>query len=78
MPRDQIEQLPAQIETGVADLVDGDDWQRWLTVAARFPKYSFRNQLLILAQRPDARVVMGYRAWQALGHQVRRGEKICG
>jgi len=43
-------------------------------VAARFPKYSFRNQLLILAQRPDARAVMGYRAWQAVGHQVRRGE----
>jgi hypothetical protein len=42
-------------------------WQRWLAVAARFPKYSFRNQLLILSQRPDARIVMGYRAWQALG-----------
>ena len=32
--------------------------QRWLSVAARFPKYSFRNQLLILAQRPDAHVTM--------------------
>lgn len=72
--RDKIEALQAQIEAGVADLVGGEDWQRWLSVAARFPKYSFRNQLLILAQRPDARVVMGYRAWQALGHQVRRGE----
>lgn len=34
----------------------------------------FRNTLLILRQRPDATAVMGYRAWQALGHQVRRGE----
>jgi hypothetical protein len=75
MARDQIEQLQAQIETGVSELVGGDDWQRWLAVAARFPKYSFRNQLLIFAQRPHARVVMGYRAWQALGHQVRRGEQ---
>jgi antirestriction protein ArdC len=70
-----IEDLQAEIEQGVADLVAGEGWQRWLAVAARFPKYSFRNQLLILSQRPDARVVMGYRAWQALGHQVRRGEE---
>lgn len=72
--RDKVEQLQADIEQGVADLVDGDDWQNWLRVAARFPKYSFRNTLLILMQRPDAIAVMGYRAWQALGHQVRKGE----
>ncbi|HET9769909.1 MAG TPA: ArdC family protein, partial [Acidimicrobiia bacterium] len=70
-----IEDLQADIEAGVGDLVAGEGWQRWLAVAATFPRYSFRNQLLILAQRPDARVVMGYRAWQALGHQVRRGEQ---
>ena len=70
-----IEDLQADIETGVGDLVAGEGWQRWLSVAVRFPRYSFRNQLLILTQRPDARVVMGYRAWQALGHQVRRGEQ---
>jgi len=75
MSRDRIEALQAEIEAGVAELVAGEGWQRWLAVAARFPKYSFRNQLLILAQRPDARLVMGYRAWQALGHQVRRGER---
>ena len=74
MPRDRIEALQADIERGVASLVAGEDWQRWLAVAARFPRYSFRNQLLILRQRPDPRAVMGYRAWQALGHQVRRGE----
>ena len=62
--RDRIEALQADIEAGVADLVAGEGWQRWLSVAARFPRYSFRNQLLILTQRPDASVVMGYRAWQ--------------
>jgi hypothetical protein len=71
----KIEDLQAEIETGVTELVAGEGWQRWLSVAAKFPRYSFRNQLLILHQRPDARVVMGYRAWQALGHQVRRGEQ---
>src|SRR5713101_5987274 len=72
---DQVEQLQADIEQGVAELVEGEDWQRWLRVAARFPRYSFRNTLLIQIQRRAATVVMGYRAWQALGHQVRKGEK---
>lgn len=70
-----IEDLQTDIEAGVGELVAGEGWQWWLTVAAKFPKYSFRNQLLILAQRPDARIVMGYRAWRALGHQVRKGEQ---
>ena len=35
--RDKVEQLQADIETGVAELVDGEE--RWLSVAARFPKY---------------------------------------
>ena len=72
--KDKVDQLHADIEAGVATLAAGDDWQRWLHIQARFPRYSFRNTLLILQQRPDATAVMGYRAWQALGHQVRRGE----
>lgn len=75
---DKVNQLQGEIEAGVAALVCGEDWQRWLGVAARFPRYSFRNTLLIQCQRPDATVVMGYRAWAALGHQVRKGEKSIG
>ena len=36
------------------------------------------NQLLILSQRPDATTVAGYRTWQSLGRQVRRGVKGIG
>ena len=42
---------------------------------ARFHTYSFNNVALIVAQRPEATRVAGYRAWQALGRQVRKGEK---
>jgi antirestriction protein ArdC len=42
---------------------------------SRFPKYSLSNQLLIFAQRPTASRVMGYRAWNKAGFQVRKGEK---
>ena len=42
---------------------------------SRFPKYSLSNQLLIFAQRPTATCVMGYRAWNKVGFQLRKGEK---
>jgi integrase len=31
--------------------------------------------VLTMLQKPDATMIAGYRAWQAMGHQVRRGEK---
>jgi antirestriction protein ArdC len=45
-----------------------------LGAMSRFTKYSLANQMLIFAQRPDATCVMGYRAWNKAGYQVRKGE----
>lgn len=71
---DRAADLLERLHTEVAALISGDDWQAWLRVAARFHRYSFNNLLLIYAQRPDATHVAGYRHWQSLGRQVRRGE----
>jgi hypothetical protein len=71
---DRLGELHDRLETAFADLVSGDEWARMLAVAARFHHYSPANVLLIRCQRPDATRVAGYRAWQALGRQVRRGE----
>jgi hypothetical protein len=48
---------------------------RYLTTLSRFYTYSARNCILIAVQRPDATRVAGYRAWQALGRQVKKGAK---
>ena len=69
MPRDYAELLDTLTE-GVAALATSERWTQYLEVQSRFPRYSSNNALLILAQRPDATRVAGYRAWQALGHQV--------
>jgi antirestriction protein ArdC len=66
-----LQQLGRQVE----QLTSSDAWRSWLDVAARFHDYSFNNQMLIAMQRPDATQVAGYRTWQGLGRQVRRGEK---
>ncbi len=65
----------AALREGVEQLTDSRQWERWLRFRARFHRYSFHNQLLILRQFPEASQVAGYRAWQELGRQVRRGER---
>ena len=64
------DRLTAQVEA----LVQSQDWKDFLAVAARFHRYSANNVLLILSQMPTATRVAGYRRWQSLGRQVRRGE----
>jgi len=66
----------AILERGIAAILDGDDFARYLALLARFHMYSPNNVALIQAQRSAATRVAGYRAWQALGRQVKKGE--CG
>lgn len=74
----RVEELHSTLEQGVAALVDGDAWKAWLGVQSKFHRYSFNNTLLILAQCPEATQVAGYRTWQGMGRQVRKGSKSIG
>ena len=69
------EALLATLNDKVNALANSDDWVAYLRFIAAFRKYSFNNVMLIAAQRPDATRVAGYRKWQELGRQVRKGEK---
>ena len=72
--REKVDELHKQLADNVTRLNEGEAWQKWLSMAAKFHRYSFNNVLLIAVQKPDATLVAGYRAWQAMGHQVRKGE----
>lgn len=65
------DQLTAAVEAAASD----DGWRAWLTTAAKFRTYSASNVLLIASQAPWATRVAGYRVWQSLGRQVRKGER---
>ncbi|MDQ6905196.1 MAG: ArdC family protein [Chloroflexota bacterium] len=72
------EKMQAVLETlerGIAAILDGDAFARYLATLARFHMYSPKNVALIHAQHRDATRVAGYRAWQTLGRQVRKGER---
>ena len=64
-----------QLEQAVSGIQDSDTFRAYLTAQARFHHYSWGNVLLILAQKPDASRVAGYRTWQSMDRQVKRGEK---
>lgn len=71
----RLAELQDQLQHGLSEMMTANGWTAWLQIAARFHTYSLRNQVLICQQRPEATQVAGYRAWQAAGRQVRRGER---
>ena len=58
----------------VDDVRASETFRQYLEVQARFHKYSWHNCMLIASQRPMATQVAGYRTWQKLKRQVRKGE----
>jgi len=73
--QDKLNALHEQISDGVAALVESDGWRAMLDTAAKFHSYSLGNLLLIGGQAPQATRVAGFRTWQSLGRQVRKGER---
>jgi antirestriction protein ArdC len=64
-----------QVERAVRELLTSEGWRKWAETRATFHDYSMGNCMLIAMQRPDATQVAGFKAWQELGRQVRKGER---
>ena len=76
--------MPKQVQTYVqmaddtARKITGDylDWAAFLTTYSRLYKYTFQDQLMIFAQRPDAAACAPYDLWNnTMRRYVRRGSK---
>lgn len=76
----------ADLNAKIAALVDqlanatdaarlSDVMARYLDSMAAFHNYSFGNLMLIAHAMPTATRVAGYKTWQKVGRQVRKGEK---
>ncbi len=53
---------------------DGNLFQAYLDVQARFDRYSVNNAILVAAQCPEATKLAGFDSWKASGVYVKRGE----
>ena len=68
------------LQRGLSAIQTGDDWRALLEGLARLGKfsplrYSFANQVLLVAQGADLRGVGGFDAWKRAGRSVRKGAK---
>ncbi len=48
---------------------------KYFAFVSKFYHYSFRNQILIQLQKPNATLVAGFNAWQKKNRMVKKGEK---
>jgi len=72
---DRLQATLQTLEAGIDSILSSDGFAAYLKTMAKLPHYSFGNVLLIHAQHPAPTMVAGYRRWQSLGRQVRKGER---
>ena len=63
------------VEAACREMLSSEGWRRFAETRATFHRYSFGNCQLIAYQMPQATQVAGFKAWQSLGRQVRKGER---
>lgn len=72
--RERIQEISEQLEEGVRNMFESEQYKKWLSVCSRFHNYSLNNTILITMQRPDASLVCGYARWKEFGRTVKKGE----
>ncbi len=69
-----VKEAMQRIEKGIDEVFTSGKFTEWLDFMSGFHTYSYRNCLLIRSQLPAATLVAGYKKWQEMGRQVKRGE----
>lgn len=62
----QTQQIVEQLEKGVSEVFQSEQYKQYLQVMSKFHSYSYNNILLIAMQCPSATMVAGYESWQRL------------
>ncbi len=65
-----LSHVARELEAGRSDALTN-----YLTAMSRFRRYSWRNVLMIAAQRPNATQVAGIHTWNDFGRTIKKGEK---
>ncbi len=71
---DKLKELTDELEAGIKEVFSSTKYKNYLKIMSRFHGYSYNNTLLILLQKPDASLLAGYRTWQGMERNVKKGE----
>jgi len=72
---EKMSKVQKEVDQAIERIFKNGEFQRYLEVVSKFPKYSLNNVLMILSQKPNATMVQGFNSWKELGRQVQKGEK---
>lgn len=73
---DKIKELTDTLQKGIKNIYNSEKYKNHLKVMSKFHNYSYRNQVLISLQNPDATLVKGYVSWKKdFNRNVKKGEK---
>ena len=71
---ERMKEITDKLEAGVKEVFSGGRYAAYLQTMSKFPRYSFRNTMLIYLQNPGATRVAGFQTWKSLGRSVNKGE----
>ena len=57
---DRVKEITDQLEQGLKNLFQSENYMNWLKTMSKFHEYSLNNTLLITLQKPEATLVAGY------------------
>ncbi|MGT2712804.1 PBECR4 domain-containing protein [Streptococcus oriscaviae] len=68
--------LAQHLKEGIHQYLDSTQYKEFLKTMSRFPHYSYRNMMLLKAQKPDVQAVTSFKSWKEdFGRSVKKGEK---
>jgi antirestriction protein ArdC len=73
--RTTVKEYYEKLESAVGALLESGGVKEFFSNMAKFRRYSFANQLLIMLQRPGATKVAGMTTWNGLQRRVKKGER---
>ncbi len=68
--KEKSKELFNKVVTGVQNIVNSGEYEKYLKFQKNFTKYSFCNKVLIYTQFPEATRVAGKKAWQDMGRET--------
>lgn len=74
--KEKLDSTQKMLENGCKEIFTSDKYKNYLNVMSQFRRYSVRNNILILMQKPDATMVASATDWkEKFGRYVNKGEK---
>ena len=76
MSKRKVKELLEELDERIEKVQSSEEFKEYLQFFSRFHDYSYRNILLIKMQKPDAKLVAGYKQWQKkFNRYVKKGEE---